>query len=214
MENFLIVLFKNKKKKKVIKGYATKKTAIDKFKKLIDESNSIVFDIKYENAEQSKYELLILSKDTKQEDLYYKDEIGRFNKVFIDGDTNYSILKISDYKVEELIYDCQKMSRITFSEFVKSYLSDNSLKVLSLLNNKVVLQHDDVFKLFSLKNKSDAERLLSVTEKEFMNIGKNNCLFIYDDSITYKKWMYDVLEKNGYNKNRLYRQSINFSKKI
>ena len=39
MENYIIVLFKNKKKKKIIKGYATEKNANLKFDSLIKDNN-------------------------------------------------------------------------------------------------------------------------------------------------------------------------------
>ena len=85
MENFIIVIFKNKKKKKIIKGYATEKNALIKYNSLVD-NNEIIFDVNYENSERCIYEIALLSKiDDYQLPLYKMDEVGRNNKVFIDG---------------------------------------------------------------------------------------------------------------------------------
>jgi hypothetical protein len=43
--NFLIVLFKNKKKRKIIKRYSTEVNVKKKFKKILNE-NSIIMDVK------------------------------------------------------------------------------------------------------------------------------------------------------------------------
>ena len=69
MENFIIVLFKNKKKKKIIKGYVTSKNANLKYKKLI-ENNNIPFEVLYENGSKCKYEIALLSKTSSNQDDY------------------------------------------------------------------------------------------------------------------------------------------------
>lgn len=212
MKNFLVVLFKNKKKKRIIKDYSTEKNALKKFNDLINSSEKIIFDINYENGKKSNYELLLLSKSNQQQKIFYKDEFGRNNRVFIENNDNYSVLKISDYKIEEFIYDWRLCKRISFTDFLIIYFSDKNLKVLSLLNNKLVLQNDEKFFIFSLKNEHDAERLMYITEHQFMLSGNSNCLFVYDTSSSHKKWLYKILKEKGYKKSRLYRKSTNFSK--
>ena len=145
MENFIIVLFKNKKKKKIIKGYSTEKNALSKFNSLL-KSNDVLFDTKYENSEKVKYELALLSKiDDYQLPLYKMDEVGRNNRVFMDDQSDYTIKNISDYKLEELIYDWQSSSRISFNQLITKYCKKKDFKVISKLNNKIVIQIDEVF---------------------------------------------------------------------
>jgi len=213
MENFIIVLFKNKKKKKIIKGYSTEKNALSKFNSLL-KSNDVLFDTKYENSEKVKYELALLSKiDDYQLPLYKMDEVGRNNRVFMDDQSDYTIKNISDYKLEELIYDWQSSSRISFNQLITKYCKKKDFKVISKLNNKIVIQIDEVFSLFSLKNTEDSERLIDTLESSFRELGRSDAMFIKDSTQTQRKWLYGVLEKNGFNKKKLYRQKTTFSKR-
>jgi hypothetical protein len=117
MDNFIIVLFKNKKKRKIIKGYKTEKKALEKFNKLIDE-NKVIFDVRFENSEPCNYELVLLStKDNYQEPLFKTDELGRNKKVFISNNSEYTIKKVSDFKIEEYIFDVVQNKKISFNEF-------------------------------------------------------------------------------------------------
>jgi hypothetical protein len=213
MENFIIVLFKNKKKKKIIKGYSTEKNALSKFNSLL-KSNNVLFDTKYENSEKVKYELALLSKiDDYQLPLYKMDEIGRNNRVFMDDQSGYIIKNISDYKLEELVYDWQSSSRISFNQLISKYCKKKDFKVISKLNNKIVIQIDEIFSLFSLKNTEDSERLIDTLESSFRELGRSDAMFIKDSTQTQRKWLYNVLEKNGFDKKKLYRQKTTFSKR-
>ena len=213
MENYIIVLFKNKKKKKIIKGYATEKNANLKFDSLIKDNN-IPFEILYENSVPSKYEIALLSRnDDYQIPLFKMDEVGRNNSVHMSEESEYVIKRINNYKVEELIYDWQKECRISFSDLISKYLPNNSVKVISKLHNKIVIQNDDDFKLFSLKNEEDSERLLQTLESYFISNSRTDSIFVRDESTVNRKWMYNILEKKGFSRKKLYRQKTTFSKR-
>jgi len=210
MQNFVIVLFKNKKKKRIIKGYKRKDYALDKYKRLLGDQ-SILFEVMYENDKPCKYEIsLIDTVSSYQDSLFKTDSYGRNNQVFLKNE-NYSILKIDDYKIEELIYDFNTSTKITLDEFITKYLSESNLKVLYILNNKLVLQNDLEFNIFILKNEFDSNRLLDILEVYYMSSGKNNCLFIRDQSSNHKKWLYNKLSELGFKKDMLYRKKTNFS---
>lgn len=214
MENYIIVLFKNKKKKKIIKGYVTEKSANLKFDSMI-KNNDVNFEVLFENSENVSYEIALLSrKDNYQVPLFKMDEIGRNNSVFISEESDYVIKRIDNYKMEELIYDWETKNRISFNELIFNYLPKNSVKVVSKLHNKIVIQNDEDFKLFSLKNEEDSERLLQTLESYFLNSGRVDSIFVRDESTINRKWMYDILEKNGFNRKKLYRQKTTFSKRI
>lgn len=213
MENYIIVLFKNKKKKKIIKGYATEKNANLKFESLVKDNN-VPFEILFENSERCKYEIALLSKDDDyQIPLFKTDEVGRNNSVFISDDSEYVIKRIEDYKVEEFIFDWQLNSRISFTKLISDYLPKENIKVVSKLHNKIVIQNDEDFKLFSLKNEEDSERLLQTLESYFFNSSRNDSLFVRDESTVNRKWMYNILEKQGFNRKKLYRQKTTFSRR-
>lgn len=206
-------MFKNKKKKKIIKGYQSEKRAISKFKSLLKE-NTHTFEVRYENAEKSKYELALLSnQDYYQIPLFQEDEMGRNEEVFISSETDYIIKQIKPYKVEEKIYDWLTNERITFDMLIKQYCIRKEMKSISTLHNKLIIQINDKFFVFSLKNVDDSHRLLETIENYFRQNGRDDAIFIKDTSIIQRKWIYDLLVRNGFNKQKLYRQTTTFSKR-
>ena len=115
--------------------------------------------MKYENAEKCKFEIALLSnKEPYQIPLFKEDELGRNEEVFISSDTDYTIIEIKPYKIEEKIYDWQKDERISFDELIRKYCIKKEMKSISTLNNKLVIQNNDEFYLFSLKNIDDSHR--------------------------------------------------------
>ena len=148
--NYLIVLFKNKKRKKIIKSFVRKNVAEKFFKNKIDESNKIKFNVEVENSEECKFELAIVSTVSEiQFDLFVQDDIGRNVKVEIEDD-NFKILKISNYNLPEKIQDWSLNKRISFDEFFKKYFLTRDLKNVFSINNKIVIQQDEDVNLFSL----------------------------------------------------------------
>jgi hypothetical protein len=213
MDNYIIVLFKNKKKKKIIKGYKSYKRAFDKFKS-ISKQPEIWFDVKYENAEKCKFEIALLSnKEPYQIPLFQEDELGRNEEVFISSETDYTIREIKPYKIEEKIYDWQKDERISFDELIKKYCIKKEMKSISTLHNKLVIQNNENFYLFSLKNIDDSHRLLETMESYYRETSRGDAIFVKDVSTAQRKWMYDILIKKGFDKQKLYRQTTTFSKR-
>ena len=210
MQNFIIVLFKNKKKKRIIKGYQRKEYAIEKYNSLID-NQDILFEVQYENDVRCNYEIALVNTTSNiQENLFKSDSYGRNNQVFI-KDNNYTIELINDFKIEEFIYDIKESKKITFMDLVKNYLSDENLKVMSVLNNKIVIQNESLFHLFTLKNEDESLRLLETSESYFISKNRTDCLFVKDSSSSHKKWLYEKLSLIGFDKKMLYRKKTNFS---
>ena len=214
MENdFVIILFKNKKKRKIIKHYKSQKKAFDKFKELINQSDEILFNKKVENAEECSYELGLLTNTTKtQKSLFLTDDLGRNIPVNFD-DPNYVFLDIKKYKVEELIFDWQKQDKISFNQLLKDYCNPNTFKSIFTVNNKICIQVDENLSLFSLKDKDESERFLSVFEDYFIDNKRLDAMFVKDVSSAQRKWIYNVLVDRGFDKKRLYRLKTTFSKR-
>ena len=105
MENYLVVLFKDKKKKKIIKKFITLSRAKQFYDKLMGKSNDVVFEVKVEAGRECKYELGLVELSGRQLiPVYMTDEFGRNIKVKLDED-GMTLFKIEPYKKEELIYD-------------------------------------------------------------------------------------------------------------
>jgi hypothetical protein len=112
MENFLVVLFKNKTKKKIINKFITYKKAHQFFSKLKKESENVIFEKLVENAEPCKFEIGLVELSSNQLfPIYLTDEMGRNVKVKLEDD-GMTLVEISNYKIEEEFYDLQKKSKI------------------------------------------------------------------------------------------------------
>jgi hypothetical protein len=203
--NYLIVLFKNKERKKIIKSFKTYENAKKFYDNQIISNKNIKFNTLFENGKSCSFEIGILEKNSKNFDSYFiKDELGRQVKVELD-DSDYTILSVSEFLTEELLYDIQTSSKISFDHFIKKYLPKDGLKLVSKINNKIVVQNDDKFDCFSLKSVSESGRFLDVLGKFLQDKNRIDCILVPDSSKSQKKYLYDILEKGGIPKSKLYR---------
>lgn len=92
-------------------------------------------------------------------------------------------------------------------EFIKKYLKGDGLKLVSKLNNKVVVQNDDTFNLFTLKNDDDSSRFIDSISQHLFKEKKMDCIFVKDYSTTQRKYLYNILTEKGFSKHYLQRQS-------
>ena len=205
--NYQIVLFKNKTKKKIINKFKTHKRANNYFESLISVSDSVIFDKKYENGVECSYELALIEKTSGTFlPIFLKDEFGRKIKVSLD-DEDFTILKIMKYRIEESFLDYSKNKKITLNELLKTYLKQDGLKLISKLNNKIIIQNDDNFKLFTFKNNDDVIRFIDNLSSHFINEKRYDCMFVKDYTTSQRKYLYDLLVEHGFSKNYLIRHS-------
>jgi hypothetical protein len=210
MDNYLVVLFKNKKRKRIIKKFVTYKNAKRLFDKLIKESNDIIFNVEVESGLPCKYELGIIEMTSQQlVPVYITDEMGRSIRVKLEED-GMTLFQISTYNKEEYLHDIIKDKKISVSEFIKTYLKGDGIKMISVLNNKIIVQHDEKINLFSLKNESESVRFVDSLSLHFFKIKRGDCLFIKDYSSAQRKYLYKLLESSGIDKKILYRKFTTF----
>jgi hypothetical protein len=206
---YLIVLFKNKERKKIIKKFKTLDRAKKFYESKIDD-NGIYFDKKVENGKNCNFELALVETDPDDfENYFIKDDLGRQVKVETD-DSKYKIMKISNYKIEDFIYDIQKNKRLNFITFIRNYIPIEGIKLVSKLNNKVVIQNDEKFFLFSLKSEDESKRFLTVLEDYMLSNNRMDCIIVSDDSNRQKKYLYELLNSKGISKSMLYKKSTTF----
>lgn len=210
MSNYQVVLFKNKTKRKIINKFVTYKRAKALYDKLVEESDKVVFETKHESGKPCVYDLAILERvGNNFIPLFVTDELGRSIKVDID-DPEWEMVELSPYKVPEHIQDYQTNKKISYEFFEKKYLSKDGLKMLSMLNNKVVLQRDEETLLFSLKNEEDCNRFLSSLENYFLSINRMDVLIVRNVSSPNKKYLYKILQEQGFDKKFLYRKTTTY----
>jgi hypothetical protein len=202
MDNkFHIFIFKNNKKKKKLKSFVRENIAKDYYENLIKKSNEIIFEKKFESGKECRFHIAIITNKFVDGNIHYLDEFGRNITISpkID-DTNY-IQTIKTYRVEELIYDVKNDTRVSVNDFFKQYVKKDKIYMVSQLKNKFILQNDDDYKLFSLKNSEDCDRLLEV----FTTLrDKGSMIIVKDISTIHRKYLYDLLIEKGFNKKFLY----------
>lgn len=207
MKNYAVVLFKNKSSKKILKDFVTYKRAKLYFDSLSKENNDVLFPMKIENGKEVVYEIaLIENSKSKLLPVYLTDELGRNVKVKME-DSDKNIVEISTYKKEEKLFDVNQNKKISVSDLIKKYLRGDGLKMIFSLNNKVIIQNDNDFKIFSLKTEEESNRFLDFLTLYFINIKKRDCLIVKDNSSAQKKYLLNLLSENGFDKKIFYRKS-------
>jgi len=200
--NFTVILFKNNKKRKILKSFVREQKAIEFYKKKLKESSEILFSVQYENGLPCVYKIALASKECEIDTLYYTDDIGRSVSINPKITDNLYLKQVSMFKKEDKIYDVQENKKITFNKFVSKYLNKDKTIMISKLNNKMVVQDDDNYFLFSLKNESDCERCLTIIER---SVEKKNFIIVRDFTSPQRKYMYDLLVDKGFDIDFLYR---------
>ena len=206
---YLIVLFKNKERKKIIKKFKTLERAKNFYETKLSQ-NKIYFDKQVENGKVCDFELAFIEIDPTEFDNYFiKDNLGRQVKVQTD-DPKYKIVKTSNYKIEDFIYDIQKNKRLGFISFIKNYIPKEGIKLISKLNNKIVIQNDTDIFIFSLKSEGDSKRFLTILEDYMLSTNRLDCIIVSDDVNKQKKYLYELLSSKGISKSMLYKKSTTF----
>lgn len=205
--NYIVVLFKNKKRKKIIKEFITFERANNFFENHKKESDLIVFHKEVVNGYESEYEIgLVQIGKTPENLVYLKDEFGRNVRVTLENE-NMSLLKLYPIKIEELLYDYQTKQKISLTQVLKKYLKGPGVKLISGLNNKVVIQEEETVNILVLKNEKECDRFLDCLSEFFFKNKRIDCIVVKDSSTPQRKYLYSLLESKGFDKHFLYRKS-------
>jgi hypothetical protein len=203
-----IVIFKNKKINRYLKSFHNMETVKRYLERLREPVKDIEFEIQYENGRKVEYEIGVVEKHSKKTiKLYKSDELGRNMPVELD-DENYKIIMLFPYKKEEKIYHQTLKKRLTIDEFFENYMTTSSLKMISKLNNKIIVQDDDKWDLFVLKNIEDTDRFLNFLESKLIKQNKKNYMLVRDVSTAQRSYLYKELVDRGYFLRMLYRYDV------
>jgi hypothetical protein len=212
-DTYQVILFKNKVKKKIINKFKTHKKAFEYYKLLVKESDEVIYDKVMENGVVSEYELSLVERSSSSpSSLYMKDDYGRQVKVSLD-DSELTMINITRYRIEELFLDYTTNKKIDTRQFIKQYLDHTGFKLISKLNNKIIVQNDDKFNLFTLKTSDESERFIDILTKKFNDDGRKDCLLVKDYSTPQRKYLYELLVKMGFEKSYLQRSSTTYPSK-
>ncbi len=103
--------------------------------------------------------------------------------------------------IEETFVNYQTKEKITIHQFIKSYLPELGLTLISKLNNKIIVQNDDDFNLFTFKTISDSERFIDVLTQYLMDNNNSQVRSIPTSNIfdKFKSFGFEVIECDGHN---------------
>lgn len=203
-KKFSVIIFKNNKKRKIVKSFVTKERALNFYNNLVEENSKIKFYKEYENGKKCNYKVGLISNDITFDNKFnYIDKFGRNVSI---SSNEFTIIKVSDYHNEELIFDVGRNQKISYNELISILSDKNNLKLVSKLNNKIIIQNDEQIRLFSLKNESDSERLFEILSQE----QKRAYIMAPEVSIEQKKYLYNLLENYGFDRGMLYRKSTTY----
>lgn len=201
---YKIILFKNGKRVKCFFSSNSYKSILKKYTNIINKKKP-KFVIEYLSRKKVRFEIGVVTTESVDDIIFVKDEIGRTKEITM-GNNVYNIIKLLPYWKEEFIYDHTKKSKISYMNFLSTYLNSKDFKQVFTLNNKLIVQNEDYFNLFSLKTVSDALRLIDIVEFEIMDAGRMDCLFVRDTNTVQRKQLYDMLERKGYDRTFLRKQ--------
>jgi hypothetical protein len=173
----------------------------------MNESDKVIFNKLMENGSSCEFELCLVERTSGTLlPLFMKDDYGRQVKVKLD-DNDFTITQVSKYRIEEEFVDYSTNEKITTKDFINKYLSQPGLKLISKLNNKIIVQNDDTFNLFTFKSIDESERFIDVLTEKFNNDKRKDCLLVKDGSTAQRKYLYNLLVDKGYPKSYLQRHS-------
>ena len=199
---FKIILFKNNKKKKVLKTFKTEKKANDFFNKLIEISEKVKFREEFNSGSEVEYNLGIIGDKVILDKIFYTDDLGR--TIYINPKVGDKYIQnIKNYNREESIFDFQTKKKISYDNLVKTYFKNDEVYLISKLNNKIVVQNQTITNIFSLKNEYDSGRLVDILQKDL--VGKS--IVSKDTNTVHRKYIYSLLVDKGFKKDYLYRKS-------
>jgi hypothetical protein len=203
---YFIILFYNRKKKKILHKSAQKETIMNVWRE-------------YETQKKPPYTRRISGKRNKELNIelglifpntrwarktYIKDELGRNIEVKWDNPKE-RIKDIIPYWVEERVFNFDTKKRMRFHELIDYICTITDIAQIFTLNNKLFVQIENEIHMFGNKNINDASRLFDLVRKQLNKIGKRNFIFVKDISTKQRINLYNLLEEKGYKRTELVR---------
>lgn len=204
---YFIVLFCNKKKKKLIHKSA-KRSTISAIWDDVRTERKPPF-VKLYSGKRGvpvNYELVLIYPKTRWSKIkvYIKDELGRNIEAKLSNEKQ-RIKDIIPYWEEELIYDFDIKKRIRYHEMMEYIYEIRDIAQIFTLNNKLFVQVEDNIRLFGNKNIEDANRLFELVKDDLLHKKRGNFIFVKDVTTHQRIQLYNLLEKKGYNRRELFR---------
>ncbi len=158
------------------------------------------------------FELTVLSKDDPTPDIVYDERSQVAHRIKSKTNDGYSVFKTSVYQVEESFKHWNSQKMLNFSEIAKKFfvvLSGN--RVVTLLNNKIIIEDDsvDAMDMLIFQNLDESFRMFEYLYEYCVSIGIGFKVNFVDEPTRVKKSkFYDkVVDKLGVKRNYLQKVS-------
>lgn len=200
--HYFVILFQNKKNKKIIYSVKTYKKAFDVYKSYVDKPKPEYYK-KYIAQKEVDYAIGLLTNKIREKKpvINIKDSLGRNSTPVINS--NLTILKLKPLIIEEQIFDYKTKKKIYLDDMINQYVPDNKFIQLFKLNSRIFVQDDDVFNMFITKNLDDCDRAYKALQNKLKK--RKNILFSKDISTHQRVLLYDILEKHGFRRTSLWK---------
>ena len=162
---YRVVLLINGKYKSTLSRHYTRESAFNRFRKVKDSNNNIVYPIKHITGDELKkvQYTLVVTKITEEGDKFrlLRDSTGKVYEEAPLGD--WTILDSCDYYLEEKFwrYSTGHINRFTCMDVVESILNikEKTTVTLIVFKNKLVIYNENYFDMIICKCLEDAQRL-------------------------------------------------------
>jgi len=203
---YFIILFCNRRKKKVIHKSAKRSTIMDVWREIRTQKQPPY--VKLNSGKKRTpltYELALVYPNNRWAvKTYSKDELGRNFEVKM-KDEKQRIKDIIPFWEEELIYDYESKKRIRYHQMMQYISTITEIGQIFTLNNKLFVQVENNIRLFGNKNIDDTNRLFDIVREELVKKKKTNFIFVKDITTHQRILLYDLLESKGYKRTELFR---------
>ena len=192
------------------------KLAQSYMRKLIDESDSVTFPVRYNNSGtcmvESEYEVILIKKREDGEDnvTLVRDQYGRFVETQ-SSHPDWLVMERHPYRIEETfwVYGYHpKMQRKIYQWIFDNLIKTEGMKTVTVYKNKLLIEHDGEHDLVICKNESDTIRLYNQMEQDAK---KMNRVFFFGmaekRSLAAKHCVEDIMKLTNWSKRKISRSS-------
>jgi len=192
---FELVILKDGKFKRRLKSYSTLMGGKKYFDGLVEKSKRVLFPKLINASERAYYSIVLIEPSIKKQQettVSYRDDLGRNRVITLPG---YKIIYYSEYNMEEDIIFKNKETKVHANFIIKLLSNDNDFKQVFLIHNKLIIEVNQKYFIFTVKNVDESNRLLDVIRRECFATKVKNIFFFSDVADSLKSEIFDDIEK-------------------
>jgi hypothetical protein len=187
---YFIATIQNNKPFKIFNRYVDYSWASKKWEQVLEEQKNLFYP-------GFKYPLMFLYKVEPGEEntITQRNNLGKIIQTTIPG---FKIIFHDTYYTEKNIYFKNKKKTVPAYFLLQLLNVNDNIKQCFLIKNKICIEDEGRYFLFSCKNIDEAVSIKNTLRKRILDMGKTNILFFNDvNTIAMKDEIYDNIIKQG-----------------